>query len=426
MKKNERLQALKILTKVIQEKSPLSHYLQLTNDLTPFTKELCFGVCRQYFRLKAIAETLVDKKPKAIDVWLALLMGLYQLQFMHKPDYAVVQETVNLLAQMKKNWAKGLVNAVLRRFCREQQQILSQLQDNEAFVFGHPTWLLQQLRQDWPKNWQAIVSANDSHPPMSLRVNARHTTRERYLLQLQQTGIEAYPHHYSLSGIRLETPCDVYALPGFAAGHISVQDESAQLAASLLALKPGLRVLDACCAPGGKTCHILETEPHLDSCVALDVDEKRLQRVKENLTRLKLEATLIQADALNTSSWWDGKPFDRILLDAPCSATGVIRRHPDIKLLRTKEEIAVVANLQLNLLQHLWPLLSRNGLLVYATCSIMKKENEQQIATFLAGQTDCTVITGDKPWGHNTGFGWQIFPKEQGGDGFFYSVLRKE
>ncbi|OCH97859.1 16S rRNA (cytosine(967)-C(5))-methyltransferase [Legionella jamestowniensis] len=426
MKKNERLQALHILTKVMQEKKPLTRYLQTTEDISPFTKELCFGVCRQYFRLEAMAGKLLDKQPKAIDVWLVLLMGLYQLQFMQKPDYAVVKETVNLLAQLKKNWAKGLVNAVLRRFCREQQHLLVLLQNDDGFMYGHPGWFLQRLQKDWPQKWQEILLANDIHPPMSLRVNTRHTIRERYLQRLQQAGIEAYPHHYSVDGIRLETPCDVYTLPGFMEGDVSIQDESAQLAASLLSLKPGLRVLDACCAPGGKTCHILEIEPHLDACVALDVDEKRLQRVKENLTRLQLQATLIQADALKPSSWWDGKPFDRILLDAPCSATGVIRRHPDIKLLRTEEEIATVVQLQLNLLKHLWPLLSPGGLLVYATCSIIKEENEQQIAKFLADQTDCTVMTESKPWGYNTGFGWQIFPKENGGDGFFYSVLRKE
>ncbi|KTC76760.1 16S rRNA (cytosine(967)-C(5))-methyltransferase RsmB [Legionella brunensis] len=425
MKKTERLQALKILTRVMEDKTPLSYLLQSTKDLTPFTKEICFGVCRHYFRLEAIANFLIDKQPKTLEVWLVLLIGLYQLHFMQKPDYAVVKETVNLLEQIKKPWAKGLVNAVLRRFCREQQTILAQLQADEGFILGHPRWFVQRLQSDWPSDWQAILKANDSHPPMSLRVNKHHTTRERYLEQLQQVGIQAYPHTYSTAGIRLETACDVYSLPGFNQGVVSVQDESAQLAVSLLSLQPGLRLLDACCAPGGKTCHILESEPQLKSCIALDIDEKRLQRVKENLSRLKLEATLMQGDGLNPHAWWDGKPFERILLDAPCSATGVIRRHPDIKLLRTAEEIITVAKLQLNLLKSLWPLLAQGGLLVYATCSVMKAENEQQIAHFVASHNDCTVVTDDMPWGKNTGYGWQILPKESEGDGFFYSVLRK-
>ncbi|CEK11878.1 16S rRNA (cytosine(967)-C(5))-methyltransferase RsmB [Legionella hackeliae] len=424
MKKNERLQALKILTKVVQDKTPLS-YLMQTSDLTPFTKEICFGVCRHYFRLQSLADLLLDKQPKAIEVWIAVLMGLYQLHFMQKPDYAVVKETVNLLDQIKKSWAKGLVNAVLRRFCREQNDLLTQLQANDAFVWGHPQWFVERLQKDWPQNWQDILTANDSHPPMSLRVNTTRETRESYLHQLEQAGIDAYPLHYAESGIGLKTPCDVHSLPGFDKGEVSVQDESAQLSVSLLLLQPGLKVLDACCAPGGKTCHILETQPELGVCVALDIDAKRLERVKENLSRLQLQATLLQADAVNPSSWWDGKLFDRILLDAPCSATGVIRRHPDIKLLRTPEEIEAVVKLQLNLLQSLWPLLSPEGLLVYATCSIMKEENEHQIAKFLASHQDCIVMKEDMPWGYNTGYGWQILPEENGGDGFFYSVLKK-
>lgn len=425
MKKTDRLQALTILMKVLQEETPLSHLMSPSLELTPFTKEICFGVCRQYFRLEAIAKQLVDKPPKAIEVWLALLIGLYQLHFMQKPDYAVVKETVNLLDQIKKPWAKGLVNAVLRRFCREQQTILAQVDSQPAFKFGHPKWFIERLRADWPNDWQAILKANDSHPPMSLRVNVRRTTRERYLEALTQNNVQATAHDYSPVGIRLETACDVYSLPGFEQGDVSVQDESAQLAVSLLSLAPNLRLLDACCAPGGKTCHILEVEPQLATCVALDVDERRLERVQQNLSRLELAATLIQGDGVNPATWWDGKPFDRILLDAPCSATGVIRRHPDIKLLRTPEEIAAVATLQGNLLNSLWPLLTPGGVFVYATCSVMKEENEQQIAQFMANHHDCMLVPGDYCWGKNTGYGWQILPSEKGGDGFFYSVLRK-
>lgn len=425
MKKNERLQALRILLKLLQDKIPLSHLMQSTKDLSPLTKEICFGVCRHYFRLQALADCLVDKRPKALEVWVALLIGLYQLYFMQKPDYAVVKETVALLDQVKKSWAKGLVNAVLRTFCREQDSILVRLQNNDDFIYGHPTWFIHRIQADWPDDWQSILKANDNHPPMSLRVNQRHIERASYLARLEKSGIKAYPLAHSTVGITLEKPCDVNELPGFAAGDVSVQDEAAQLAVPLLSLQPGLRLLDACCAPGGKTCHILESEPQLE-CVALDVDEKRLQRVSENLSRLKLQATLVKGDGLHPETWWDGRLFDRILLDAPCSATGVIRRHPDIKLLRTEAEITMVANLQLALLKTLWPLLAQNGLLVYATCSVMSQENNQQIEQFVANHNNCHFVEEEKPWGRKTSHGWQILPGEGNRDGFFYSVLRKE
>ena len=260
---------------------------------------------------------------------------------------------------------------------------------------------------------------------MTLRVNLKKNSRADSLHALQQAEIEAYAHPVAPEGITLASPCDVRQLPGFAEGCISVQDAAAQLAVSLLALKPGLRLLDACCAPGGKTCHILETEPLLAACVALDVDAKRLIRVQENLTRLNLQATLLQGDASTPTTWWDGQLFERILLDAPCSATGVIRRHSDIKLLRTPEEIATVTKTQHTLLNSLWPLLAKDGLLVYATCSVMPAENERQIADFIAANPDCKVLHGDWSWGRATGHGQQILPGEQGMDGFFYTVLLK-
>ncbi|MDP1602375.1 MAG: 16S rRNA (cytosine(967)-C(5))-methyltransferase RsmB [Legionella sp.] len=426
MSKNDRLQALRILIKVVENKTPLTHLLQAGEDISPLTKAICFGVCRHYFRLQALADSLVEKRPQVMEIWLALLMGLYQLQFLNKPEYAAVKETVDLLDKLKKPWAKGLVNAVLRRFCREREAILARLASQPDFEQDHPTWLVARLKNDWPHHWQAILSGNDKHPPMSLRVNQQHGSRDDYLNRLEEAGIAATPHQFSPVGIILETPCEVSELPGFARGDVSIQDEAAQLAVSLLALKPGLRVLDACAAPGGKTCHILETEPELADCIALDIDENRLRRVRENLKRLSLKATVRQGDVLDTASWWDGKLFDRILLDAPCSATGVIRRHPDIKLLRTEEDISAVAGIQANMLKTMWPLLQPDGLLVYATCSVMKQENEAQIAKFLSNQPDCQVETSDKNWGQNTGMGWQLMPGNNNCDGFFYSVLSKK
>ena len=425
MKKNERLQALHILTTLLQENTPLSHLMQSAKQLSPLTKEICFGVCRHYFRLAALADGLLKKRPKDLDVWANLLMGLYQLHYLRIPDYAVVKETVALLDQIKKSWAKGLVNAVLRTYCREQAELLPRIQNTTTFIYGHPEWFIKRLQKAWPDDWEAILQANDQHPPMSLRVNRRHTSSSEYLIRLEQAGIDAHPHQYSLLGIVITNPCDVHDLPGFSTGDVSVQDEAAQLAVSLLDLKPGLRLLDACAAPGGKTCHILETEEGLSACVALDIDSKRLTRVQENLNRLNLKATLLKGDGLQPKTWWDGLLFDRILLDAPCSATGVLRRHPDIKLLRTEADIAAVTKLQRDLLDALWPLLAPGGTLVYATCSVMPEENEQQIYHFIESQTDCQYLEQSHPWGRATGPGWQILPGNSNMDGFFYSVLRK-
>lgn len=425
MNKNERLHALKILTRLLAEKSSLSQLMSAT-EVSPMTKEICFGFCRHYLRLQAIAECLLQKRPKELEIWVALLIGLYQLHFMQQPDYAVVKETVALLEKIKKPWAKGLVNAVLRNFCRQQKEIISRLSKDLLFQHGQPQWLVERLQVDWPNDWQAIAQANDAHPPMTLRVNLQKNSVQEYLQILNRAGIAAEPHPVAPEGITLNTPCDVHQLPAFAEGSVSVQDGAAQLAASLLSLKPGLRLLDACCAPGGKTCHILEKEPNLAACIALDVDSKRLKRVQENLNRLNLHATLVQGDALTPSSWWDGQLFDRILLDAPCSATGVIRRHSDIKLLRNNEEIVTITNLQRDMLNCLWPLLAKGGLLVYATCSVMSVENEQQIANFVAAHPDCIQLKEPRTWGHATGHGQQILPGEQGMDGFFYSVLFKD
>lgn len=426
MKNNERLHALKILTTLLVDKASLSQLMSSATETTPMTKEICFGFCRHYFRLQAIADCLVKKRPKEIEIWVALLIGLYQLHYMNQPDYAVVKETVALLEKINKSWAKGLVNAVLRTFCRQQDELVNKLHHDPLYLYGQPQWLLKRLQTDWPDHWMSIAQANDTHPPMTLRVNVQKNTRQEYLHRLKKAGIEASAHPIAPEGITLTIPCDVHQLPGFSEGCISVQDAAAQLAASLLSLQPGLRVLDACAAPGGKTCHLLESEPHLKECVALDVDAKRLSRVKENLERLNLQATLVQGDALIPTDWWDGQLFDRILLDAPCSATGVIRRHSDIKLLRSPEEITAVSTIQQAMLHALWPLLAPGGLLVYATCSIMSLENEQQIANFVGSNSDCNLACGEWHWGQATGHGQQILPGENTMDGFFYTVLLKQ
>lgn len=424
MKPNDRLQAIKILCKLLQDKTPLYHLLR--REHSSLIKEICFGFCRYYFKLEAIADSLLKTRPKALEIWVSILIGLYQLRYLHIPDYAVVKETVDTLLLLKKPWGRGLVNAVLRNYCRQQGELEPKLLQNDAYRYNHPAWLVERLRKDWPNHWQSILQANDSHPPMSLRINCRQTNQAEYLKHLAAKDIEALTHPWSDCGIVLGKPCEVNELPGFSEGMVSVQDIAAQLAAPLLNLKPHFRVLDACAAPGGKTCHIAESEPRLLELVALDIDEKRLERVRENLQRLGLKATVTQGDAVKPETWWDGQYFDRILLDAPCSATGVIRRNPDIKLLRKASDITAVAKRQYDLLRALWPLLASGGQMVYATCSVIPEENEEQIAQFVKDTKDCLYVEQKLPFGMVTGHGWQILPGQDNMDGFFYSVLAKK
>jgi len=421
MKKSERQQALEAIIVLLKQKVPLSY---LTAPLSPFSRELIFGVCRHFARLETIANQLVIKKPKGLEVWITILMGLYQLHYLKQPDYAVVKETVGLL-NGHHAWAKGLVNAILRNYCRRATPLIEDLKSNEAFIYGHPKWMISRFQKDWPNDWKAILLANDMHPPMSLRINTQKTTIENYLTLLDQANISAKKHPNAPEALILDTPCDVHALPGFEAGLCSVQDVAAQLAVSLLNLQPNLRVLDACSAPGGKTGHILEKEPQLKTCIALDLDSNRLMRVQENLKRLELTANCIAGNAENPDTWWDGVLFDRILLDAPCSAIGVIRRNPDIKLLRTEADIHDITQVQRQILNALWPLLAPGGRLVYATCSVTPEENEQQLSDFIKKHTDCVSYHPDQEWGHSTPHGWQILPGEERMDGFFYGVLDK-
>lgn len=425
MKQNQRWQALCILSNLLDKSTPLNYSLQ-SNDIQPLTKEICFGVSRHYFRLQAIADQMISKRPKSTQVWICILMGIYQLHYLRAPDYAVVKESVDLLSKAKCSWGKGMVNAVLRRFCREKDAIFKMLENTLLFKYNHPQWFIARLKKSWPQNWESIIQANDEHPPMTLRVNNALISTSDYLVSLEKNGINASLLNHSKQGISLKKACPVSELPNFKMGFVSVQDESAQLAVSLLSLKPGLRVLDACAAPGGKTCHILETHPGLIDCVALDLDANRLIRVQENLDRLHLKATLIQGDGRNPEKWWDGKQFDRILLDAPCSATGVIRRHPDIKLLRQEQDINDIVKVQHELLSSMWPLLAPGGIMLYATCSIICEENELQVSKFITEHENCHIIKKDLQWGNWQGNGWQIFPGEQNKDGFFYSLLAKE
>ena len=414
---NDRLDALNILMHVIRDKTTLSQQLPPNNAYSSLTKEICFGVCRHYIHLQSLADQYLDKRPKDLDVWILLLIGLYQLDFLNIPKYAVVQETVAITTTINKLWAKNFINAILRAYCRESTTNLMH--------YNHPAWLKKRIMRDWPEHWQNIFAENDKHPPMTLRVNIQKNTTTNYIKRLTENNIQAQEHPYAKEALILDKPCSVHELPGFSDGDVSVQDAAAQLAVSLLQLKPNLRVLDACCAPGGKLCHILETQVDLAECIGLDLEKQRLKRTEDNLNRLNLHASLIQGDATKPDTWWDGIAFDRILLDAPCSAIGVIRRHPDIKLLRSTEEINTIAELQYKILNALWPLLAIDGILVYATCSITNQENTQQIQRFITEHADALYIPQNLPWGYQTSYGQQILPGMDNMDGFFYSVIQK-
>ncbi|CRM76648.1 Ribosomal RNA small subunit methyltransferase B [Pseudomonas sp. 24 E 13] len=429
---NPRLAAAKALAAVLNGKASLNSSLPVQMDKVEdrdrgFTQDLAFGTARWQPRLSALAAKLLQKPFKAADadVEALLLVGLYQLLYTRVPAHAAIGETVGCADKLKKPWAKALLNAVLRRAQRESEGLLAELEHDPVVRTAHPRWLQKSLKAFWPQQWEAICAANNAHPPMILRVNRRHHRRDAYLQLLSEAGIDAAPCVYSIDGIVLQAATDVRSLPGFAEGWISVQDEAAQLAADLLDLAPGQRVLDACCAPGGKTCHILEVEKDLGGVVAVDLEAKRLVRVRENLARLGLNAELIAADGRDTATWWDGKPFQRILLDAPCSATGVIRRHPDIKLTRQPDDIAALAVLQGELLDALWPTLEVGGVLLYATCSTLPTENTEVIQAFLARTSGARELDLATTAGIKQPHGRQLLAQEGGHDGFYYAKLIK-
>jgi len=425
---NARSQASKILAKVIEDGQSLSVLHRLAEEQFEQTelsqiKYLTFVACRFFHRYQAVLDQLMDKpfKAKDTDILALVIIGMHELAQKDKADHAAINETVEAVRALKKDWAIKLVNALLRQWQRMQAEPQEEMPWNSDIRFesAHPGWIAKRIRKAWPDHYKTIEQANNCQAPMTIRVNRLQTSREAYLQKLELAGISAKPTPMSPDGIQLETPCPVNDLPGFAMGICSVQDEAAQLAAVLLDAKPSDYVLDACCAPGGKTGHILETG--VKSVTAVDADSQRLSRVQENLDRLNLHANLIEAD-LSQPDWWDGKLFDRILLDAPCSATGVIRRHPDIKLLRRPSDIAPLVELQSQIFSQLWSMLKPGGILVYATCSILPVENTLAVDQFLARHSDARrqpllpaleALKG------------QLLPNEQGHDGFFYAKLQK-
>ncbi len=354
-----------------------------------------------------------------------ILLGLYQLIYMRTPPHAAVGETVEAAHLLNKKWAVGLINAVLRRFQRESESLLAKVDKVDAARYATPPWLLELLQGAWPGEWREIVTQANGHPPMSLRVNLSRIGRDDYLNQLHQREIAAQPIPYTEAGLYLEQPLNVGELPGFDDGLVSVQDGGAQLAAPLLDLQAGQQLLDVCAAPGGKSCHILEIAPQGVVLTALDIDPQRLERVEQNLTRLGLSAKVSQGDAAAPEGEWAESAYDRILLDVPCSATGVIRRHPDIKLLRRAGDIATLVATQQQILDAVWPLLKRGGMLLYATCSLLPQENDQQMTRFLGRHEDAREQPINASWGHQCPVGRQTLPGESTMDGFFYACLEK-
>ncbi|MDJ0877568.1 MAG: 16S rRNA (cytosine(967)-C(5))-methyltransferase RsmB [Halieaceae bacterium] len=388
-------------------------------------QQLCYGTLRHYYRLDGILGRFLDKplKRRDTDIRMLLLIGLHQLLDLRIPDHAAISTCVEACRSLGKPWATRLVNGILRRSLREADGLTDGL--TESQLLGHPDWLLSSFKESWPQHWQQLVAANNQHPPMCLRVNRQHGNRADYLERLEAAGIEAGVCELVADGIRLAQAVDVNSLPGFADGDVSVQDEAAQLAAELLDAQAGERVLDACAAPGGKACHVLERQPQLEELVAMDRDPARLARVEDNLARLQLSAALLCADAAAPPEELTPGSFDRILVDAPCSGSGVIRRHPDIKLLRRPQDLAGLADQQLEILNGLWPLLKPGGRLLYVTCSVLPAENADVVARFLATHDDADSRSIEADWGETSGDGRQLLTTVAGWDGLYYAMLEK-
>ena len=432
MLNNTRAIATTLIIQVLDQQKPLTKVLAtFKKDChkemdAGFVQALAFGVLRWLPRLDFVLHKLLEKplKSKDKDLQCLLYVGLFQLMFLQTPAYAAVAETVDACLALKKPWASKLVNAILRNYQREATRLQGLIENETSALYAHPSWLIQAIQQAWPAHCQSILEANNQAPPLVLRINIQKISRKDYLSRLEEQHIEAFAIDHTTAGIQLKTPQNIETLPGFAAGYFSVQDAASQAIAGLLDLKPGLRVLDACAAPGGKTASLLETEPTLNM-FALDSSNTRLQRMRHNMERLHLKAKLLEADASKPNLWWDGVLFDRILLDAPCSATGVIRRHPDIKYLRTAGNCLAMVPVQKQLLAALWPLLKPGGILLYTTCSILPEENVEVIQAFVAQNPEAIAMSLNLPLGLAQSVGHQVLPGQSGRDGFYYAGLKK-
>tara|TARA_Y100000389_G_scaffold205039_1_gene262333 strand:- start:38690 stop:40018 length:1329 start_codon:yes stop_codon:yes gene_type:complete len=401
----------------------------LVND-RPLLRMLCYGYLRYRWQIEYWIDQLVSKPLRKRDRIINFLLGigLYQLYKLNIPNYVVVSETVEAAKKLKRKELVGLVNACLRRFEREN---ISKLEiKDEQSKWNHPSWVIELIKKDWPHNWQEILEANNKRAPMWLRVNVSKCTVDQYIERLSLVNIEAYKMDGFDNAVCLKKPQAVSELPGFDSGEVSVQDAGAQIAAHWLLKDTKNSVLDACAAPGGKSSHILEIAGNDLSLVSIDINQSRILSIRENFRRIGKTATILEADASKPEDWWDGVKFEAILLDAPCSSSGVIRRHPDIKTLRRLSDLKNLSNLQLTLLNKLWDLLLPGGTLLYATCSIFSKENDEVISVFLSNHDDALE---NKLLPNNNirdlmikkEYGFQILPGLLDLDGFYYAALKK-
>lgn len=398
-------------------------------DLSPgrfgLVKQIGWGVLRDLPLLQAIASRLFKKAPAQDELTYLLLAGLYQLRDMSMPDSVTVNETVNATTLLGHPWAKGLMNACLRRYQREHTKILATIKMTEEVRYGHPVWLIALLKRAWPEHWEAILAEGKVNAPTCLRIAKRGGSRASYLKKLQAENIPAHPIAWAPDAVMLEGAASIRKLPGYDTGEFVVQDAGAQLAVPLLNFKPGMRVLDACCAPGGKLMHALDTESKLQM-VAVDQAQLRMKTLEHNLKRMKIgdAVSCYTDDLLRPRGRWAKQAYSRILLDAPCSALGIARRHPDVRWLRQKKEIAGLAATQLALLKSCWRMLAPGGQILYVTCSILPAENSDVIKAFLAETSNAKVLPIEADWGVACEFGRQLLPSSEN-DGFYFCLIEK-
>jgi 16S rRNA (cytosine967-C5)-methyltransferase len=402
------------------------------SDDRPAIRAIALGTLRWYLRLAPAVDTFLER-PQALPAELRALLiaSAHQVEYSRSAPQLTVHLAVDAARALRHDRKAGLVNAILRRFVAERSALLERLDANLAVRTAHPAWLVDQVRKEWSERADDVLAANNAHPPMVLRVDRTRTDVPAYLAELANAGFGAQALEWLATAVKLDTPVPVTALPGFREGRVSVQDAGAQLAAPLLDARPGMRVLDACAAPGGKTGHLLEHTADIGELVAIDIDAERLKRVQENLDRLERKAILKVADVRDAAAFADGRPFERILLDAPCSSTGVIRRHPDIKLLRRRADIAALAATQLDILRHAFALLAPGGRLVYSTCSVLSAENQDVIGAFLETEPQARPAAMPRaadlaPRAVDCAFGVQLLPGAPADtDGFYFSCLEK-
>jgi len=408
------------LREVVSKKNSFS-----AKGLDALGKQIVFSVLRQFFELQAITQELLVKQlnRKHNDLELLIMCGLYAIDHLNQPAHTSVNGAVETSKALKKAWASGLINATLRRYLRDRDSIRSKALTTTAAISNHPDWFTRRLRQDWPVEYDQIITANNTPAPMHLRINQQRVSRDDYIKKLNEAGLQAVKSQHSQYCLTLTEPVPVEKLPGFSRGLVSVQDEAAQLAAILLDPAAGDHILDACSAPGGKSCHLLEVEPEI-TLHSVDSDLDRLALVQENFTRLGIRGDIIHQDLLQIKDNQISQ-FDKVLLDAPCSATGVIRRHPDIKLLRQSSDIDKLGSTQRQLLENCWSMLKPQGDLVYATCSVLPQENEDLVAEFVQRHANAQPIGINLTIGKSQGIGHQLLPTIGAHDGFYFAHLRK-